>query len=122
MAQHNELGKLGEEAASLCLKQKGYQILDQNWRFERYELDIVAKDGEWLVFVEVKTRTSAQWGNPQDAVGKGRIKRMVEAADLYIRQKDLDFPARFDIVGAIWNGESFEIEHIDDAFLPPVNV
>ncbi len=122
MAQHNDLGKLGEEAASLFLKKKGYLILHQNWRFEKYEIDIIAEDGEEIVFVEVKTRTSDQWGNPHDAIGKSRIKRMVEAADFYIKEFDVEKSIRFDIIGAIWNGKNFDIDHIDDAFLPPVNV
>jgi putative endonuclease len=122
MAQHNDLGKLGEEAAFLFLKTKGYKILWQNWRFEKYEIDIIAEDEWFLVFVEVKTRTSDQWGNPHDAIGRNRIKRMVEAADFYIREYDPDKPVRFDVIGAIWNGKDFEIDHIDDAFLPPVNV
>ena len=122
MAQHNELGKLGEEAACLFLKKINYTILHQNWRFEKYEVDIIAEDEEFIVFVEVKTRTSDQWGNPHDAIGRARIKRMVEAADYYIKEYNPEKPVRFDVVGAIWNGKDFEIDHIDDAFLPPVNV
>ncbi|MFT4073344.1 MAG: YraN family protein [Dysgonamonadaceae bacterium] len=122
MAQHNELGKMGEEAARLFLVRKNYKILYRNWRFEKYEVDIVAEDVDELVFIEVKTRTSAEWGNPQDAIGKQRVKRLVEAAHYFLQMQDCDKSVRFDIIGAIWNGQDFEIEHIEDAFLPPVNI
>lgn len=118
MAQHNELGQKGEDAAARLLLEKGYKILSRNWRFHGYEIDIVAENQEWLVFVEVKTRTSAQWGNPEDFVGKSRMRRMIEAADHYIIEHDLDKQARFDIIGAVWNGHQMQMEHIEDAFMP----
>lgn len=121
MAGHNELGKRGEEAAVRYLQQKGYLILDRNWMNEKYEIDIIAQDDDYIVFVEVKTRSSNQWGNPEEAVSKGKIKRIVNAADFYLIDKDIDLPARFDIISVIWNGHKFEIDHIEDAFLAPVN-
>lgn len=121
MAQHNELGKRGEKAAISFLRQQGYTVVEHNWFYEKYEIDIIASNNEWIVFVEVKTRTSYQWGNPEDAVSKGKIKRIVEAADFYLNKNDINQPARFDIMSLIWNGNTFEIEHIEDAFLAPVN-
>lgn len=121
MAEHNDLGKKGEDAAEHYLRQKNYEILERNWLYEKYEIDIIARNEEYIVFVEVKTRSSNQWGNPEEAVSKGKIKRIVEAADFYLREYDIDLPARFDVIAAILNGEKFEIEHIDDAFLAPVN-
>lgn len=121
MAEHNDLGKKGEDTAEHYLRQRNYEILERNWLYEKYEIDIIARNEEYIVFVEVKTRSSSQWGNPEEAVSKGKIKRIVEAADFYLREYDIDLPARFDVVAAIWNGEKFEIEHIDDAFLAPVN-
>src|SRR5690554_680381 len=120
MAEHNELGKQGEIAAANFLKAEGYKVIKQNWRMYRHEIDIVMEDEEFIVFVEVKTRTSRQWGNPEDFIGRAKMKRIVEAADLYLQINDIDKPARFDIISAVWNGESFEIEHIDDAFLSPL--
>ncbi len=120
MAQHNELGKKGEQAAATFMKSKGYKVLERNWRIYRHEIDIVAEDEEYIIFVEVKTRTTREWGNPEDFIGKGKIKRIVEAADLYLQDSDIDKPARFDIISAVWDGQSFEIEHIDDAFMSPV--
>lgn len=121
MAEHNELGKRGEDAAARYLRQNGYDIVKRNWLYEKYEIDIIAQNDEFIVFAEVKTRSSSQWGNPEEAVSRGKIKRIVEAADFYLRENDIDLPARFDVLAAIWNGQSFEIEHIDDAFLAPVN-
>ncbi|MDD3787959.1 MAG: YraN family protein [Petrimonas sp.] len=118
MAQHNELGKQGEEVAARLLKSEGYAIVERNWNFHGYEIDIVAENEEFIVFVEVKTRTSVQWGNPEDFVGKSRQRRMIEGANHYLIENDINKPARFDIIGAVWNGRTFETEHIEDAFLP----
>lgn len=117
MAQHNELGEQGERAAAEYLKSKGYRIVCQNWRFHHYEIDIIARNADWIVFVEVKTRTSTQWGNPEDFVGKTRMRRMIEAADFYLKDNAIDDDVRFDIIGVVWNGHDFQIEHIEDAFL-----
>lgn len=120
MAQHNELGKKGEDEAVRYLLTKGYKITSRNWRFYGYEIDVVAEVDEFIVFVEVKTRTSSMYGNPEDFVGKGRRKRMAEAANHYLIEHEIDKPARFDIIGLIWNGKRFDIDHIDDAFLPEI--
>lgn len=120
MAEHNDLGKAGEEAAQTYLRQKGYTIRDVNWRTGNMELDIVAENEEYLVMVEVKTRASATIMHPADAVNNTRIRRMVAAADLYIRKNEIDKETRFDIISMIPHGSDFEIEHIEDAFLPPL--
>jgi len=121
MAQHNELGKKGEEVAADYLKKKGYTILKQNWVYEKYEIDIIASNEEYIIFVEVKTRTTELWGNPEDAVSKGKIKRIVEAADFYLINNDIDMPARFDVLAMIWKKDGFDILHFEDAFLSPLN-
>ena len=121
MAAHNQLGKEGEDAACLFLQKEGYTLLERNWRFGRHEIDIIADNDEFIVFVEVKTRSSSQWGNPEDFVSKTQIKRIVDAADFYLREKDISKDARFDIISIIPKNGKFEIEHIDDAFMPPLN-
>lgn len=121
MAEHNDLGKQGEDAAARYLCSKGYEIIERNWVYEKYEIDIIASDGEYIVFVEVKTRSSRQWGNPEEAISKSKIKRIVEAADFYLETYDIDLPARFDVIAVIWTGSDFLIEHFDDAFLAPIN-
>ncbi|MDR1881400.1 MAG: YraN family protein [Prevotella sp.] len=122
MASHNDLGKQGEDAAVRYLQRNGYEIIERNWVYEKYEIDIIARNKEYIVFVEVKTRSSDQWGNPEEAVSDGKIRRIVEAADFYLNEYDIDMPARFDVIAAIIRaGGTFETEHIDDAFLAPVN-
>ena len=123
MADHNDLGKKGEVAAMHYLEKNGYEILEQNWFYDKYEIDIIARNNEFIVFAEVKTRSTNQWGNPEEAISKTKIKRIVEAADFYLREYDIDLPARFDVLSIVWNykTKSFDIEHIDDAFLAPIN-
>ena len=118
MAEHNELGRKGEEAAVTCLKKKGHRVVERNWSFSGYEIDIITEHEEFIVFVEVKTRTSDRWGDPGDAVTEQRMRRMVRAASHYLKINRIDKPARFDIVTVIGNERHFELEHIEDAFLP----
>ena len=109
MAEHNELGKWGEELAAKYLEQKGYVIRDRDWRQGKLDLDIVAvaDDGETVVFVEVKARKTNAFGQPEQAVDAKKIKRL----------------ARFDIVSIIGDQkEAQTIEHIVDAFNPMVIV
>lgn len=122
MAEHNDLGKDGESAAVAYLKKNGYEILHTNWRKGYYELDIVAKTEEELVIVEVKTRSEGSIVDPEDAVTNQKIRNIVSAADAYIRIFDIDLPARFDIISVIGKSTNFEIDHIKDAFYPPVNI
>jgi putative endonuclease len=120
MAQHNKLGKAGEAAAVEYLKARGYQIRHINWQRGHLELDIIAQTSDELVFVEVKTR-SGQWELPEDAVNATKIRHIVSAADYYIKQFEMDLPARFDIIALTGNEPNFDIEHIEDAFYPPLN-
>jgi putative endonuclease len=122
MAEHNQLGKDGENAATEYLKQHGYRILHTNWRFGRYELDVVAATEDEIVFIEVKTRSFGSITDPEDAVDNRKIQHIVAAADCYIKHYDIDLPARFDIISIIGRQPDFEIDHIEDAFYPPVNV
>ena len=119
MAKHNELGKLGEEIAVNYLIGKGYEILERNWRNRHKEIDIIAKDGEELVIVEVKTRQSDDYGEPFIAVSRQKQTRLIYAANAYIFQCNLDCNTRFDIISIVYNdGSNPSIEHIEDAFLP----
>ncbi len=116
MAQHNELGKKGEQLALELLEKKGYTILDKNWRYQKAEVDIIAQKGNTLAIVEVKTRSGTDFGSPQDFVKPKKIKLLVAAIDEYVTSKDLDVEVRFDIIAIIKNGGSFSIEHFEDAF------
>ena len=120
MASHNELGKEGETAAVTYLMEKGYEIRHRNWHSGHRDLDIVAqKDGE-LVIVEVKTRSDARFGQPEEAVDRRKIRSIVASADAYIRKFAIDLPVRFDVITLVGNRPPFRIEHIADAFFPPV--
>lgn len=121
MAEHNELGKKGEEEAVRFLTLKGYDILDRNWRFNKLEIDIVARHKQKLVIVEVKARGTGIWGNPEDAVTKGKIKFLAEATEAYIEEHDINLEVRFDIVSILFEHGTFSIEHIEEAFHPLVN-
>ena len=120
MAKHNILGKEGEKYAAEYLDEQGYEILDRNWMCGHKDLDIVAVKDGILVIVEVKTRSSMDWGDPEDFVTEQKIKRIVHSADAYIRFKCLDMDVRFDIISVLFDGEEFKLEHIEQAFFPPV--
>jgi putative endonuclease len=117
MAEHNELGKKGEDLAVAHLLKNGYAIVERNWRFLKAEIDIIAKKGNTLAIVEVKTRSSDYFGNPQDFITPKKIKLLVTAVDAYVTQRDLDVEVRFDIIAIINKKNTFEIEHLTDAFL-----
>jgi putative endonuclease len=126
MAAHNELGKLGEDLAVKYLLKNGYTILDTNWTFQKAEIDIIAKIGNTLAIVEVKTRSSLEFGLPQDFVKPKKIQLLVKAVDAYVNAKNLDLEVRFDIIAITASvrpsvsghkeGKSFAIEHLIDAF------
>ena len=116
MAQHNELGKKGEQLAVDFLLQNGYEIVERNYRFQKTEVDIIAKKNDILAVVEVKTRSTKDFGNPQDFVKPKQIQRLVKAVDEYVTTHKLDIEVRFDIIAIIKIGKQFEIEHLENAF------
>lgn len=126
MAAHNELGKLGEDLAVDYLKKNGYTILNTNWTFQKAEIDIIAKIENTLAIVEVKTRSSLEFGLPQDFVKPKKIQLLVKAVNAYVTERDLDVSVRFDIIAITASvrssvsdhkeGKSFAIEHLIDAF------
>jgi len=120
MAQHNILGKDGEEEAVKYLIAHDYIIRHRNWRRGHKELDIVAEKENELIVVEVKTRKDRLFAEPQDAVTPLKIRRTVLAADAYLRLFQVDLPVRFDIITVVGETGCFTIEHIKEAFYPPV--
>jgi putative endonuclease len=116
MAQHNELGKKGEEAAVEYLQQNGYEILETNWTFQKAEVDIIAQKENTLAIIEVKTRSSLDFGLPQDFVKPKKIQLLVKAVNEYVIQNDMDVEVRFDIIAIHKEGDDFKIEHLEDAF------
>ena len=116
MAQHNELGKQGESVAVDYLVRNGYTILETNWTFDKAEIDIIAQKNGILAVVEVKTRSSIEFGLPQDFVKPKKIQMLVKAINEYVTQNDLDVEVRFDIVAIHKENSGFVIEHIEEAF------
>jgi putative endonuclease len=119
MTKQTDTGKAGEEAARNYLASSGYEILHSNWRWRHYEIDIIAVDGEDIVFIEVKTRAAGSLLAPEESVTRAKIRRIVDAADEYVRYYDIDKTVRFDIISVVNRGNNCEIEHIEDAFRAP---
>jgi putative endonuclease len=116
MAQHNELGKKGEQLAVDFLLKNGYEVLERNYRFDKAEIDIIAQKDDILAIVEVKTRSTIDFGNPQDFVKPKQIKNLVKAVDNYINEHDLELEVRLDIIAIVKEGIRFNIEHLENAF------
>jgi putative endonuclease len=114
------LGKTGEELAISFLKEKGYEILFANLRFEKVEVDIIAKDKNQIVFVEVKTRSSAMV-EPEKAVNKSKQKNLQRAAEIFLEERQLKNELRFDIIAIVKQKNNTDIEHFEDAFYPYYN-
>ena len=117
MAEHNELGKKGEKLAIEYLRLKEYEIIEQNYRYQKAEIDIIAKRGNLLIAAEVKTRSTPEFGNPQDFVKPKQIQQLVKAMNFYVENSGLEVDVRFDIIAIIKNKAGTKIEHIQDAFL-----
>lgn len=118
MARHNILGKEGEQVAVNYLKEKGYHILDINWRCRHLELDIVAEKGNDLVIVEVKTRSWGALIRPEEAVTPQKTQRLLEATEEYIYQHQIDKEVRLDIIAITGKRGDFQIEHIENYYMP----
>jgi len=117
MAEHNELGKEGEKMAINYLLKNEYRIVAKNYRFLKAEVDIIAQKENTLIAVEVKTRSTDYFGDPQDFINQKKIKLLVSAMDNYVVERDLDVEVRFDIIAIIKQKNVFQIEHLKDAFL-----
>ena len=109
-------GRAGEERSASYLQDLGYQILFQNWRTRTGEIDIIAFMEPFLVFVEVKTRSTLAFELPQEAVTKKKMKNLVEAADAYLIQRNIDLEGRFDIVAVLNGNPPKVIEHLEGAW------
>jgi len=115
MTDH-ELGVFGELIAQKQLKEDGYHIKQTNFRYLKYEIDIVAEKGEELIIVEVKTRQTAEIGEPWMAVTKKKQRQIIQCANFYIQSRGIQSNVRFDIMSIVHNNYRTKIEHIIDAF------
>jgi putative endonuclease len=112
-----QLGGRGEDLAAAALKKQGYRILERNYVTPLGEIDLIARQGRDLVFIEVKTRASLGFGAPQDAVSAPKQERLRRLADYYLKRKGLvEARVRFDVVGITINGANSHIEIFPDAF------
>ena len=118
ISPHYKLGKDGEAYAQEFVKANGYKILHTNWFYARKEIDIVTLKNDVLTIFEVKTRFENGWEEPKDAVKMRKQRNIIDAADAYVQQYDLNFDVQFDVISLIYNGKSFKLEHIPDAFTP----
>jgi len=117
--KHLNTGKKGELLALDYLKNKGYIILEKNFKSAKYEIDLIVKDTEnILIFVEVKTKTSNVYGEPETAVGWKKEKNIATASEAFMEKYDDFFDIRFDIISIILDGNRSLIKHIEDAFRP----
>ena len=118
MAESHNLGKEGEDQAVKHLEKAGYKILRRNWKAGELELDIIAENKDFIVFVEVKTRSEDFLEDPRAAITREKQRTMVYAADSYIKWNYIDKESRFDVITVIKKGDSFQIDHIENAFYP----
>lgn len=117
MALHNDIGKKGENLARTFLESKGYSILEINWRYRKAEIDLIVKDGETLVFIEVKTRSTDLFGQPTEAISPRKKRLLSDAASAYMEQTGHDWAIRFDVISIIYyNAKHYTMEHFEDAF------
>ena len=121
MAEHNDLGKWGEDEAALLLQDEGYTILERDWRLDHRDLDIIAvsPQGDVLVVVEVKTREAIDCQQPEESVDRRKMRNLAMAANAYVKTTLQDKELRFDIVSVVGKARQVEsIRHIKDAFNP----
>lgn len=118
MAANNDIGARGEDIAVAWLIAKGYTIRERNWHSGRTEIDIIAENNGFIVFVEVKSRAGDYLLHPREAVNIPKQRTIIFAASNYMRKLNIDKEYRFDIVTVIFNGNDYEVEHTEAAWYP----
>jgi putative endonuclease len=116
MTDAHSLGQSGEDLAASWLRKKGYRVAFRNWRWGKHEIDIVAENNEYIIFVEVKTRSSEFMTDLGTLISKTKQQSIIWAADGYIRRFGVDKPARFDAITIVGEGEEQKLEHFEDIF------
>ena len=123
MAEHNIIGQIGEELAAKIMREKGFRVVDMNWKFGHLEMDLIVVSRKEIAFVEVKTRTTSYGGKrPEEFVDELKRRRMAAAANAYIKFHKIELTPRFDIIGITMDATTHEVKevtHLEDAFLPP---
>jgi len=122
MIPPDELGLKGEEIATAYLIKEGYKILARNWFYDHKEIDIIARQGDEIVIVEVKTREGNYFEEPWEAVSIRKIRNLVDVADAWLNLYKIDLETRFDVISIIFSDDvNYELTHFPGAFTPPVN-
>ena len=116
MSDNIKRGYEGEQLAADFLVQKGFEVVERNYRHKHSEIDLIVKKGNWLIFVEVKTRSSYAFGYPEEFVDYKKVKTILEGADHYIYKNNWQGNVRYDIVSVRLNKDTPEIVHLEDAF------
>jgi putative endonuclease len=122
MAQHNLLGKQGENFAAAFLIQNGYLILERGWTYRHLELDIIAFKDNLLVVVEVKTRATASYADPDDTISNAKLRKIYDATEHYMELKNIPWEVRYDLITVIASGDPWGIEHLEGAFYPFMSI
>ena len=115
-----QLGQVGEELAAEHLLNSGYDILEKNYSWKKGELDLICKKNKLLVIVEVKTRQTAIFGEPYQAVSRKKQQQIIKVANAFITQRNIDLEVRFDVISIVINSHRKNVEHIENAFIPLV--
>ncbi len=119
MAKHNNLGKQGEKIALNLLHTCGYRICECNWRAGRAEIDIIAQNEDTMVFIEVKTRSTARWGEPEIFVSPRKQKMLLQAAGVYMDECNYEGEIRFDVIAITFTDQGIpNVNHYEDVFFP----
>jgi len=118
MKSNRKIGEIGEKLAAEYLAGKGYKLVARNWFYKQKEIDIIARDGDILVIVEVKLRFNDEFGHPRDFVSMQKQRFLIEAAEAYLDTVPDAPEVRFDVIAILGSEENHILEHIDDAFNP----
>jgi putative endonuclease len=118
MGSTQTIGARGEEAAAGYLLREGFTLLHRNWRNGRYELDIVARKGETIHFVEVKCRRKGGLTAPEDAITKHKFESLRRAADLYLAEYGIDLDSQFDLIAIEYDHNGMDLKYVPGAMTP----
>lgn len=119
--RNRDWGKEAENIAADYLRVNGYTVRERNWRVGNHiEIDIIAEKDGYIIFVEVKARTG-NFQHPLDAIDSAKQRKIIKGGDIYLRQQSALYKYRLDIITVTGNREEYSIEHIPDAFLPPLS-
>jgi putative endonuclease len=110
---NTELGSLGEQMACEYIRKKDFQIIERNYRFKKNEIDIIAQKDNQLIVIEVKTRHTAEIGEPWQAVTRNKQKQIIQVANQYIQTNNIELETRFDIISIVHNTYRTELTHLE---------